>query len=107
MENQKRPNQGPSSKPAFLPGISPGELQQLRSRVDKLEKFIQEQLAEKNQWNPVLRRWVGSKIVVSLTSGSIITGELLWVDRYTLCLRDEGSELIVHKGAIATLKQEG
>ena len=106
MDDRKRPNQGPSSKAAPPPGISSGELQQLRSRVEKLEKFVQEQLSEKNQWNPVLRGWVGSRVAVSLMSGAVITGELRWVDRYTLCLHEEGAELIVHKGAIATLRQE-
>ena len=107
MGDQQRPQGPPSSKGTSSPGISPGELQQLRSRVEKLEKFIQEQLSEKNQWCPMIRSWVGTRVEIELLTGLCVSGELVWVDRYTMCIKDKDTPAIVHKGAIAVIRQEG
>lgn len=116
-DTKPRPNGG--SKPQPASGISATEAQQLRSRIDQLEKQVREHLAEKNQWNSMVRGWVGTRVAVLLVTEDEVIGELLWVDRYTLCLKvaiqkDDQPEaapvikpVIVHKGAIALMHQEG
>ena len=107
MDERRRPQQGGGSKPPPVPGISHAEAAQLRSRIDKLEKVIAEHFAEKNQWNSLIREWVGSVVHIELMHGESITGELMWVDRYTMCLTEAGRPAIVHKGAIAVIRREG
>lgn len=110
MPDHKRPQQPQQGggKPPSAPGISPVEVQQLRSRIEKLEKTVQEYLAEKNQWNSQVREWAGSQVTITLISGAVVTGELGWVDRYTICLKEEdGQPAIVHKGAIAVVRRGG
>ena len=111
MPDHKRPqNQGGGNQHKNQPpaGISQADAQALRSRVDKVEKQVQEYLAEKNQWNSLVRGWVGQQVAISTVTGEKVTGELLWVDRYTMCLKEaSGEPAIVHKGAIAVVRRGG
>ncbi len=111
MSDRSRPP-GQGHNKQDLSGIS-ADLAQLRTRVDRAEKLVQEHLAEKNQWNSEVRTWVGKKINILLTSLVAIKGELRWVDRYTMCVYGiiETPELettstrtiIVHKGAVSLM----
>lgn len=95
-----------SSKPPGQAGISGATTNdQLKSRVEVLEKFIKEYFDEKNQWNSMLRDWVGTEVHVRFISGDPFFGTLRWVDRYTLCVDDDGHPTIIHKAAIATIAQ--
>ena len=102
-----RPQQG--GKPHGAPGISQADLQQLRARVDAVQKQVQEHLAEKNQWSATVRGWQGSQISVSLLDSTKVVGKLLWIDRYTLCVETNlpGTlqPVIIHKAAISLLHQ--
>lgn len=115
-DTRQRPN---GSKPSPAPGISANEAQQLRSRIESLERLVREHLDEKNQWNSMVRGWVGTRVAILLVTEDEVVGELLWVDRYTMCLKvaitkDDNPEatpvlktVIVHKAAIALMHQEG
>lgn len=105
MDDRKRQQaSGKNSPPA---GISPSttELTQLRARVEKLEHLLQEHLAEKNQWHPTVRAWIGTPVSISLLTGTTVTGKLLWIDRYTLCVEDSGGVAVIHKAAIAIIRE--
>lgn len=107
----------PPGKSNGGPGISSGEVDQLRRRIEELEKLVREQLSERNQWNALVRGWIGTKVRIYLSTGFAVSGELLWTDRYTMCLKgdfideneelgDEMKTLVVHKGAIVFMHQE-
>lgn len=107
----------PHGKPPATSGISPNEAAQLRSRIEELEKLVREQLSERNQWNSLVRGWVGTKVRIYLSTGFALLGDLCWTDRYTMCLKGDfvdedgniGNEiktLVVHKGAIVFMHQE-
>lgn len=77
---------------------------------------MQEHYSEKNQWNSLVREWVGSVVAVCLEKDHTLEGKLLWVDRYTLCVEAIPPELeesdgkgprpiIVHKGLVAYMHQ--
>jgi sRNA-binding regulator protein Hfq len=55
----------------------------------------------------MVRSWVGTRVEIELLTGLSVSGELLWVDRYTMCIKDRDAPAIVHKGAIAVIHQEG
>lgn len=101
-------------KPPPSPGISPAEAKDLRaqmsalsSRVEKLDKFVKEYFDERNQWNSTVREWVGQRVVVELVqSDRKVEGELLWLDRYTICVKD-GRTKVIHKAAIALIYLAG
>jgi sRNA-binding regulator protein Hfq len=100
-------------KPPPTSGISPAEARDLRaqvsalsSKVEKLEKFVKEQYDEKNQWNSTVREWVGKRVVVELSRGDKVEGDLLWLDRYTICVRDAQTK-VIHKAAIAMVYRAG
>lgn len=90
-------------------GITNTDAQQLKSRVDRLEKQVQEYLAEKNQWSATVRGWIAKVVSITLLTGSSVEGELVWVDRYTLGIKELGASAptVVHKGAVAIIRQAG
>lgn len=102
-------------KPQAPAGISSVEAEALRAqvsalsfRLEKVEKFLREHFDEKNQWNSLVRDWVGKKVVVELIQiGREIQGELLWLDRYTICVEDMGRSKVIHKAAIALIYLAG
>ena len=112
---------GSNHKPSVPSAISSATFHQLSQKVDKLEKQVEEALLEKNQWNAMVRGWVGSRVRIKLMGGNLIEGKLSWIDRYTMCLVETGlnsmdpyavpakgvgvEEVIVHKGAIAWMHQ--
>ncbi len=106
--NQRPQQGGQRTQPS--PGISPAEVKQLRAEIDGLKKLVQEHLAEKNQWNSIVRNWQGKHINVCLISGTGFIGKLLWMDRYTLCIEtnveNETKPVIIHKAAVSHLYQE-
>lgn len=106
MPNQRQGS--PYSKPANLSGIRPPDLQELTQRFENLEKIVKETLDEKNQWNSKVREWIEKVIVIQLVGSLEVIGVLKWVDRYTLCLRERGSQdvTIVHKGAIMVIRRQ-
>jgi hypothetical protein len=98
-------------KTSAPPGISAATLQETLDRLEAVERKLKEYFDEKNQWNSMLREWIGKPILVTLllspTSGdSSILGKLLWIDRYTICVEEEedGSPSIIHKAAIAVIR---
>lgn len=97
-------NKPPPSKPQSGPVIRSSPPPSLDERVTTIEQFLKEQFDERNQWNAVLRGWIGQKVRVRLMDGASVEGVLNWVDRYTICLGVTDIE-IVHKGAIATIKK--
>lgn len=108
--DDRRGDRRGGGKPPPTSGISPTEAKDLRerlsalsSRVDSLEKFLKEHFAEKNQWNSTVREWVGKQVVVELLVGGSLMGELLWLDRYTICVSVSGVTKIVHKAAIVLI----
>lgn len=91
--------------------ISPvqAELNKLKSQVASLTKafeMLAAQVDEGNHWNKVVRRWLGQGVEVKLSNGDLIVGELLWVDKYTICVRDKDveDEVIIHKGQLCTIR---
>jgi hypothetical protein len=107
------------SKPSPPPGISATDMQALSNRVAALEAKLREYLDEKNQWNSTVREWIGKEVIISLlihpehTESHAICGQLLWIDRYTMCLMVQTSTdasqpsmqpVIIHKAAIATIR---
>lgn len=83
-------------------GISAADSQNLSSRVEALEELVRDHLHEKNQWNAELRNWIGKTIYVDLLTSKTVMGVLLWVDRYTLGVKDT-SLRIIHKAAITVI----
>lgn len=73
---------------------------------------MQDLTVEKNQWNAEIKSWVGKRIGILLTTDTMVSGALRWVDRYTMCIwgnvpgSDRPRTIIVHKGAIAIMYQE-
>lgn len=43
--------------------------------------------------------------IVLLRDGSVLTGTLLWVDRYSLGMQTNGTEKLINKGAIETIER--
>jgi hypothetical protein len=105
---------GGGNKPG-PPGISQDDARRLTQRVEKVERQLADHYAEKNQWNSMVREWVGSAIVVQLSGDHNLEGILLWVDRYTLCIEacppvpggpsKDKRPIIVHKGLVAFMYQ--
>lgn len=98
-----------SSKPPAPSGISSTEANKLRSSIAVLEKDVRElreKLDERNQWSTTIRGWLQKTIRVQVSTGELITGKLLWLDRYTICVdvADIG-EVIIHKGQLVMLHQ--
>ena len=110
MGNQDRDRRGSQSKPPAPPGISASEAR-LNERMAALEKQVRDQFDEKNHWNSMVREWIGKQVLVSLLAEAAhedgkVEGTLLWVDRYTLCVRcgRKGHPVIIHKAAVATIR---
>lgn len=76
-------------------------------RIQELEKIVN----DKSQWNQTVRGWIGSKVYIELLTGNSVVGVLRTLDRYTLLVEKDVSrseaprlvEVIIHKGAIATI----
>jgi sRNA-binding regulator protein Hfq len=98
----------PPSKPRGSSGISPTDPRDVIRRLEVLEKFVKEYFDEKNQWNSLVREWIGTSVRIRLVDGEWVDGVLRWVDRYTLCCEDTktGQPAIIHKAAIAVLTQD-
>jgi len=119
---QQHPQKAPSS------GISSAEAVQLRARVEQLEKHVAtllEAIDEKNLASPSLRKMIGKRVSIVTLACRKLTGNLTWVDRYSLGLSDveieevpmpvsDGqmkivlgnarlSEMIMYKGALETI----
>ena len=94
----------PSHKTQASTGIS--QTDQLSQRIDKLESLVREHLDEKNQWNSLVRSWVGKEVQIALLlPDTFVIGVLRWVDRYTMCIDERsGRPVIVHKGAVAMIR---
>jgi hypothetical protein len=111
MGYDDRDRRGGGGKPPPSPGISPAEARDLRaalsalsSRVDSVEKFLKEHFDERNQWNSTVREWAGQKVIVELSQADKrIEGELLWLDRYTICVKEGDRPKVIHKAAIALI----
>jgi hypothetical protein len=110
MDPGKRPPAPAPGKPGPTSGISAAEFTQLKTKVESLERQLSEALAERNQWNSVLRRWQDAEAVVKFRlqgCAEVIAGKISWVDRYTIGIlmhniTDE-EPTIIHKGAIVTV----
>lgn len=83
---------------------------ELAGRVAALEIIVN----DKSQWNQLARSWVGKNVVVNLLTDKIVTGKLVTLDRYTIVVHGgyvdiarDSSNIIIHKGAIATIEQYG
>jgi hypothetical protein len=108
MSNYEKPQKGSvPGKPYPPSGISPELVQQLRSRISELEKSLQKQMAEADQWNSEVRGWVGRIISILLTSGVRVTGTLVKVTRYTMLVEGPvpgtshtNKPMVVPKGAV-------
>jgi len=100
--NEKKKSPSSASKKSSVTGISAADSQSISSRLDAIEEKLREQFDEKNQWNAVLRNWIGKTVHIDLVSGTTLIGCLLWVDRYTLGIKD-ASLRIVHKAAITVI----
>ncbi len=106
-----RPPNQPQSKPPGPPAISVAEAKQLREKVEALERLVREHFDEKNQWNSAVREWIGRGVKITLLIQASdpsheVRGKLLWVDRYTMCVEVAREPVIVHKAAIATIRQD-
>ena len=115
MGNQD--SRGQQQKPAQALATQ-AQITELKQRLSDTEKRVQELekvVNDKNQWNNTVREWVGTEVVIHLSTGSTVTGVLENLDRYTLYvtgrltsiysddLTEPSKELIVHKGAIVLL----
>lgn len=77
-------------------------------RIQELEKTVN----DKSQWNNTVRGWIGKRVRVRLLTNGEITGDLKGLDRYTLLVfgtytssvTDIPNDVIIHKGAIATIE---
>ena len=96
----------PQGKHPPQSGIRPADLLEVTQRLEVVEKLIKNNLDERNQWNSKVREWLEKSIVIQLMDSSKVVGVLKWVDRYTLCLQEDGQSdsTIVHKGAIAVIR---
>jgi small nuclear ribonucleoprotein (snRNP)-like protein len=92
-------------------------------RIIELEKTVN----DKSQWNTTVRGWMGTKVSIRLLTGEHVVGDLRALDRYTLlvdgshmvdttvsdggivatkkAVDDTPREIIIHKGAIATISR--
>ncbi len=105
MSNERHRGGPPSGKPHASPAISAADARALTKRIEDLEKLVREQFDEKNQWNSLVREWIGKMVRIQLTQGGFVEGFLRWMDRYTLCVdtTHEGT-CVVHKGAVAVIR---
>lgn len=109
MDQGKRPPGPVTGKPGQTAGISAAEFNGLKAKVQDLERQLQEALAERNQWNSVLRRWqdAGAQVKFVLLGNIEVSGKISWVDRYTIGLARFNTvneePIIIHKGAIVTV----
>ena len=90
-------------------GISSASLQDILDRLEAVEYKLKDYFDERNQWNSMLREWIGKPIYVGLllsptSPDSGIVGKLLWIDRYTICVEEEEGPSIIHKAAIAVIR---
>ena len=102
----------PGISPSASTGLSKKDQEmvaELVGRVAALEITVN----DKSQWNNMARGWVGKQIRVHLLTEEIVVGELRALDRYTLVVYGEyfhnrisnPSDIIIHKGAIATIQR--
>lgn len=64
------------------------KVQSLKDRFERLErdvKGLKDLLNVHNNWHSTIREWVGSEVRVCDRS-DIVTGKLLWSDRYNVCV---------------------
>lgn len=94
------------------PSVTVAQFDELKRKVLDSEKRIAELskiVNDKNEWNNVVREWIGTKILVCFVGDEVLNGVLKSLDRYTLTIRgtfQEGErDVIIHKGAVAFIRQ--
>jgi len=79
----------------------------LKKRIEQLERdvyAVRDVINTKDNWNAEIKDWIGHEVKITLRSGNICSGELLWTDRYNVCVNEGGkSRTIVTKGGIDTI----
>jgi small nuclear ribonucleoprotein (snRNP)-like protein len=81
------------------------ELEELRKKVKGLEKelsVIRDVLNTKDNWHSEIKDMLNKTVLVSVGSGEISEGVLLWTDRYNLCVETTKCKKrrVYSKGAI-------
>lgn len=82
-------------------------VESLKNRVERIEqdlKALKDILNTKDNWNSEVKDWIGEQVKITLRSGNICSGRLLWTDRYNICVDEGGkSRTIVTKGGADTI----
>jgi hypothetical protein len=97
----------PKPKPK-LPNL--GQLvNSLKRRVEQIERdlrAIKDILNTKDNWHSETKDWIEKMVHVRLHSGETESGNLLWLDRYNICIScSDYGRVIIPKGAIETFKR--
>ena len=91
-------------------------LQGLARRINLLERnlavanreirSLKDILNVKNNWPAEVSRWIGQDVRIVASSGRGYRGTLVWVDRYTLGIVEEGHEdpVVLQKGNVESMK---
>lgn len=77
----------------------------LEKRVDTLQREVnalKDLLNVHENWNTEVRKLLGKRVKITSCSGNLYIGELIWTDRFQVCIYDEVKKrrLTLNKGGI-------
>ena len=82
----------------------------VRSKIGKLEREVRslkDLLNTHDNWNALVRLWIGKEITIKDNCGEVIRGVLKWTDRYNLSVKSYGKERVFTKGGIVYVERNG
>jgi hypothetical protein len=85
------------------------QINSLKSRVSKAEKslrMIRDILNVHDNWHAEVSAWVGSKVLIKLSTSDVVRGKLSWIDRYNIAVNIDGDKVsIYNKGHIISIEK--
>lgn len=89
--------------------MKPSDTAVLEKRVNHLEKEVNELkdlLNVHENWNSEIKKMFGKKVDVVTSTGTMHRGELLWSDRYCICILHElrKSRVTLNKGGVISIE---
>lgn len=84
-------------------------LDALKTQVDGLRTDVnglKDLLNVHENWNSEIKTMFGKRVKIESVTGHFYTGELLWSDRYCLCVYDESKRkrLTLNKGGVISIE---
>jgi hypothetical protein len=89
--------------------MRPSDTAVLESKVRQLEKNVNELkdlLNVHENWNSEIKKMYGKKVDVTTSTSTLHRGELVWSDRYCICIYHDlrKCRVILNKGGIISIE---